>query len=299
MIIANPLYDVVFKYLLDDAEIARGLLSAILGEEVISLELKPQETASETSGNVSILRFDFKAIIKTQTGEHKKVLIELQKAKQVLDVMRFRRYLGDNYRKEDEVSNERNELEKRPLPIVTIYFLGFLLDKIPHAIVKINREYRDVITQEIVEVKEEFVELLTHDSYLIQLRRLSGKARTRLERMLQVFNPAYKTEDPHQLNFAGEVDDPLLKKMVDRLGRAIASDEIRDRMDLEDEIDRIFNREIRKAVAERDQIIEEQGQELEAERQKAESERQKAEAERQRAEDLQRQLDELKKKLGE
>ena len=31
MIIANPIYDVVFKYLLEDADIARDLLSTILG----------------------------------------------------------------------------------------------------------------------------------------------------------------------------------------------------------------------------------------------------------------------------
>ena len=93
MIIANPIYDVVFKYLLEDIEIARELLSIILGEEILSLGLKPQETTTEnTASSVSILRFDFKAIIKTNTGELKKVLIELQKAKQVLDVMRFRRY---------------------------------------------------------------------------------------------------------------------------------------------------------------------------------------------------------------
>ena len=42
MIIANPIYDVVFKYLLEDVEIARELLSTILGEEVQSVEVKPQ-----------------------------------------------------------------------------------------------------------------------------------------------------------------------------------------------------------------------------------------------------------------
>jgi hypothetical protein len=52
MIIANPIYDVVFKYLLEDIEIARDLLSTILGEEVVSLELKAQETASENTWNI-------------------------------------------------------------------------------------------------------------------------------------------------------------------------------------------------------------------------------------------------------
>ncbi len=121
MIIANPIYDVVFKYLLEDIEIARELLSIILGEDIVSVELKPQETATESpASSVHILRFDFKAVIKTQTGDLKKVLIELQKAKQGFDVMRFRRYLGDNYKKEDDVFTNKTEVEKRPLPIVTM-----------------------------------------------------------------------------------------------------------------------------------------------------------------------------------
>ena len=289
MIIANPIYDVVFKYLLEDIEIARELLSTILGEEVVSLDVKPQETAIEnTASSVSILRFDFKAIIKTKTEEHKKVLIELQKAKQAFDVMRFRRYLGDNYRKEDVVMEDNGESKKIPLPIVTIYFLGFPLDNIKNAVVKINREYRDVITQEIIEVKEDFVELLTHDSYLIQLKLLSGKSRTKLEKVLQVFSSEFKTEDKHQLNFKGDLNEPLVQKIVARLERAIASEEIRDKMDVEDEIDRMFERELKKLADEKDKIIEAKIQELEIERQKAEAERQKAEA-------LLKELEELRK----
>ena len=279
MIIANPIYDVVFKYLLEDIEIARELLSTILGEEIINLEVKPQETATENpASSISILRFDFKAIIKTKTGTLKKVLIELQKAKQMFDVMRFRRYLGDNYRKEDDVLNDNNEIEKRPLPIVTIYFLGFPLDNIKTAVVKINRDYRDVVTQDIIEVKEDFVELLTHDSYLIQLRLLVGKSRTKLEQVLRVFSPEFKTKDKHQLEFMGDLNEPLVKKMIERLGRAMASEEMRDKMDVEDEIDRIFERELKKLASEKDKIIEAKDQELEAKDQELEAERQKAEA---------------------
>ena len=287
MIIANPIYDVVFKYLLEDIEIARELLSTILGEEIIGLEVKPQETAMENqASSVSILRFDFKAVIKTQTGELKKVLIELQKAKQMFDVMRFRRYLGDNYRKEDDILHGNNDVEKRPLPIITIYFLGFPLDNIKTAVVKINREYRDVVTQELIDVKEDFVELLTHDSYLIQIRLLAGKSRTKLEQVLRVFSPEFKTKDKHQLDFMGDLDQPLVKKMVDRLGRAIASDEMRDKMDVEDEIDRIFERELNKLA----KIIEAKDQELGVKDKELEAERQKAEA-------LLKELEELRKQM--
>ena len=41
--IANPIYDSVFKHLMENQEIARGLLSRLMGVEVISLEPRPQE----------------------------------------------------------------------------------------------------------------------------------------------------------------------------------------------------------------------------------------------------------------
>ena len=315
MIIANPIYDVVFKYLLEDVEIARELLSTILGEEVQSLEVKPQETSTETSGDIHILRFDFKAVIKKPSGEISKVLIELQKAKQAFNVMRFRRYLGDNYRKEDVVHNEQGTPEKRPLPIVTIYFLGFPLNSIQSGVVKINREYRDVVTQEILDIKEEFVELLTHDSYLIQVRKLAKESRSKLERVLQIFSPIYQSpNDRHQVDFKGNTDEPLVKKMVERLGRAIASEEIRDKMDVEDELDRIFEREMGKKdeiIAAKDEIIAEkeemiaEKEEMIAEKEEMIAEKDKllieekkrAEEEIQKNLELQRQIEELKKQL--
>ena len=288
MIIANPVYDVVFKYLLEDIEIARELLSTILGEEVLTLDLKPQEIASENAtSSISILRFDFKATIVTKSGESKKVLIELQKAKQFFDVMRFRRYLGENYKKEDAVLSDNGETEMRPLPIVTIYFLGFSLDNIKSAVVKINRDYRDVVTQEILQVKEEFAELLTHDSYLIQIRELVGKSRTKLEQVLRVFSPEFKTEDKHQLDFKGDLGEPLVRKMIERLGRAIASEEIREIMDVEDEIDRIFERELGK----KDKIIAAKEEELAAKDQELAAKDQKLEV-------LLAELAELKKRSG-
>lgn len=301
MIIANPLYDIVFKYLLEDVEITRELLSAILGEEVLSVEVKPQETSTETSGDIRILRFDFKAVVKKPNGEISKILIELQKAKKAFNAMRFRRYLGDNYRKEDEVINERGLPEKRPLPIVTIYFLGFPLDSIPSGVVKINREYIDVVTQEKLDIKEEFVELLTHDSYLIQVRKLGPITRTRLERVLQIFSPIYQSpNDRHQMDFQGDTNDPLVKKMTERLGRAIANEEIREKMDVEDELERPFDRELSKKdeiIAEQEGIILEKEKLLNEEKKRAEEEKKRAEEEILKNLELQRQIEELKKQI--
>ena len=48
MTIANPIYDIVFKYLLEDLDIAKGILSTILNVEIAELTVQPQETTAET-----------------------------------------------------------------------------------------------------------------------------------------------------------------------------------------------------------------------------------------------------------
>ncbi len=281
MIIANPLYDVVFKYLLEDIDIAREILETILGEEILYLEVKPQETATEIGedGKMHILRFDFKATIESPTGETKKVLIELQKLKKSFSIMRFRRYLGNNYSKEDEVILGDGTQVKMPLPIVTIYILGFSLDKLTNAVVKVNRDYIDVLTGKKIEnIKEDFIELLTHDSFVIQVRGLPLETKTKLERVLQVFNPKFKTKDAHKLDFTDKIEEPLVEKIVARLQRAISDEEMLRKMDVEDEVEQVIERANSQSAAEiaaQKVVIKEMSQTIEAERQKAEAERQK------------------------
>jgi len=256
MLIANPIYDSVFKYLLEDTDLAREFLATILGEEIVSLEVKPQETtvemADQTSHvNIFIFRLDFKAVIRTAAGERRKILIELQKAKHLLDIMRFRRYLADNYQKADTVHGEDGARESRALPIVTIYFLGFKLAAGYPAVFKLNHQVTNVLTGEVLasRPREPFVELLNHESYTIQIPLLREGAETRLERALLVFNQEHRTEDPHQLSYAGEVGDPLVKRMVERLKRAIGDDDLRRNMDAEDEVDRTIARLLREQAA--------------------------------------------------
>ena len=96
MIIANPIYDTVFKYLMENNRIARYFVETIIDQPVESITLRPQEyvwfkplpdNASESISDefrklelLSVMRYDFLDIIRTPEG-HKKVLIEIQKAK--------------------------------------------------------------------------------------------------------------------------------------------------------------------------------------------------------------------------
>lgn len=256
MLIANPIYDVVFKYLMEDTEIARGLLSKIIGEDIIDISFQPQEyTGRSDKFEIIILRLDFKATIKTKEGKRKKVLIELQKGKNSADIMRFRKYLGDNYRKED-VSSKKT---KEALPIITIYFLGFRLANIVTSILKVNREYIDLITDEKIETKEEFVEKLTHDSYVIQIPRLKKKVRNEIERVLKVFNQSYVTDgDKKTLEFQEKdfENDALLSLIAKRLRKAATEEELLRKIEIEEEVENTIEQHIREKQQLQEEVAE-------------------------------------------
>ncbi len=155
MIIANPMYDSVFKYLMEGLEIARELLSVLLREQIKSLTVKQQKTSVELADySIAILRMDFK---------------------------------------------------------------------------------------------------------LVQIPLLKNEQQPRLEQVLSVFNQQPVSEnDPLQLNYTGTEEDPLIARMVHRLNRAASDEDVRTKMDMEDEVERSF----RTILREKDGIIEAKEQAL-------------------------------------
>ncbi len=41
MVVANPIYDTVFKFLMEDERIARTILSALLKRDIVKVEIRP------------------------------------------------------------------------------------------------------------------------------------------------------------------------------------------------------------------------------------------------------------------
>ena len=104
MIISDPIYDVVFKLLMSDTDIAKGTIGRVIGRDVLKLNLSHQEHAvrehtKEDGESITLMRMDFSALIKDEFGKEIQVLIEIQKAKLIQDLTRFRRYLGSQYLK--------------------------------------------------------------------------------------------------------------------------------------------------------------------------------------------------------
>lgn len=270
MIIANPIYDVVFKYLLEDISIAKELLSVILGQEIIELQLKPQETlVTGEGGEVKIFHLDFKALISTGDGQQKTVLIELQKAKKSYDILRFRKYLGNNYAQDEIRKNKYGDFENYALEIVTIYFLGFKLDGVEVPVLKVSRKTEDAITKKEVVAKNDFISHLTHESFMIQIPRLLHHQRNKLEEVLEVFNQENITDNLHRIDFKKLSKNLLVQKIVRRLSKAAADVEVKKIMEAEDMIARLINR----ANEEKFQETEEKIQELEEKLQASEQER--------------------------
>lgn len=249
MRIANPIYDSTFKYLLQDETAARLLIGAILGEEVVSLRPHPTEfsvpidadreadaAARPPPANLTVYRIDFAAVVETEAGERRQVLVEIQKAEYPEDIMRFRRYLGEHYAAPGNVTASEVDGRARALPLTTIYFLGHRLAHTEATVLKVGREYIDAVTGERLCEREEFVESLTHDSYVIQIPLLPDHRRNDLERLMGVFDQSRRTADRHFL----EVDEAELPAkyapVLRRLLGAAGSREVRDAMIVEDEV---------------------------------------------------------------
>ena len=261
MIIANPIYDTVFKRMMENERVAKFFIGTLLEQEIESVEVKPQEfTYIDELAGLAVFRLDFIATLRTEKGELKKVLIEIQKAKNQIDLMRFRRYLGEQYKKEDKINNENYAL-----PITTIYILGFKLPEIETACIKVERNYKDLVNKKIIDKKSDFVEKLTHDSFIVQVDRITNRYQTSLDKLLSVFEQNNFVDDNKiTKEFQHPTDTEDLKILTDILHHTGINPEERKQIEIEQEAWRSVNamfedkeRELLNKLKEKDKIIEE------------------------------------------
>ncbi len=212
MIIANPMSDYVFKYLMSNEKLAKKVLSVILDKEVVHLRPMPQEITVRTGKGKQRLtqyRMDFRAVIRDKSGREEEVMLELQKSKLPTNILRFRSYLGWVYAGQQEAEKKKkapvSTVEEPaapygPLPIITIYILGYNLRDIPYAAIKVNQRVIDLLTGQEAEIESrDFLDLLTHTTYVIQTQRLPEEVRTPLERLLMLFDQRYVGPRPFEL----------------------------------------------------------------------------------------------------
>ena len=163
--VANPIYDTVFKYLMEDERIARTILSALLQKDVLSVEMRPQEFADDKNGKISLYRIDFGATVREKDGTEHRILIELQKSSADGETLRFRQYLGFQYNSPENVGNDGFSI-----PMVTIYLLGHMVGDIEEPVVYVYRKTFDHNGREVTKgLPNPFIDSLTHDSIIVQM----------------------------------------------------------------------------------------------------------------------------------
>lgn len=238
--IANPLYDVVFKYLMEDERIARTILSALLKREIVHVEMRPQEfvgTRDEPDfPGITLYRIDFSATVIEDNGKENLLLIELQKTWLPTETRRFRRYLAYQYDRKENMTLSDGRFAP---PMVTVYLLGHCLGDIEVPVLYVKRQYLDYDDKVVTKgLPNPFVDSLTHESVIVQLPLLHGKVHTRIEKVLSVFDQTHVTPGDRRLL---EIDNSLydgdeyMQPIVRRLLEAGCDSKIRYDMHVEED----------------------------------------------------------------
>ncbi|MBQ0049248.1 MAG: hypothetical protein KBT12_03270 [Bacteroidales bacterium] len=236
--VANPIYDAVFKYLVEDARVARTLLSALLKKEVVEVEFRRHEYSNGARDKISMFRIDFAAQVRQEDGTTKLVLIELQKTWLETETLRFRQYLATQYASAENILKDTNSVEYG-IPMVTVYLLGHRLGDIDVPVLYVNHDSFDYDGNKVTKgIPDPFVESLVHDSIIVQIPLLHGRVNNRLDAVLSVFDQTQKDRNNRQVlnidesHYDGDED---MQHLLRRLLSAASDVKVRQDMNVEEE----------------------------------------------------------------
>ena len=235
--VANPLYDAVFKYLMEDDRIAKTILSALLKKKVVDVKIRRNEYANLTRReSISMFRIDFAATVLDEDNQPHLMLIELQKTWLPTETLRFRRYLALQYNNEENMRKE--EHGKYAIPMVAIYLLGHCVGEIEEPVIYVNHHAYNYDGKKVeAGIPDPFVESLQHDSIIVQIPLLHGRVNNRLEKVLCLFDQTNVADNKKVIKvddkqFEGDND---MEYIVRRLQSAAADPDMRYQMNAEDE----------------------------------------------------------------
>jgi flagellar biosynthesis GTPase FlhF len=320
MEIANPMYDVVFKYLMEDNAVAITFLSALTEMDIVSLQPLPQELSLDADGdrergvkpfgrNLSIYRLDYSARIRNRDGEEKIIIVEIQQKKVQGQQMRFRKYLGKQYENDTFVKKVKTPTGREydiGIPILAIYFIGEQLEGFRDApIVLIRPSALERYSQHRLDGTNAFVEALFHEGIIINVSFLGRDGRDGLEVLLSIFSPLNKTTNPQIMSVQETKFMEKYQPILRRLRAATQDKEVRNKMTVEDDFleemeryERNYEEMLFKMKEVRQREEEAQRKEEEAQRKEEEAQRKEEEAQR-KEEEAQRKEEEAQRKEEE
>ncbi len=297
IIIPNPIYDVVFRYLMEDPESAMIVLSTLINEKIIRLELEPQThtqkkvnplhlTDPTTGDDLRLFHLDFTAIVELPDGSEEMIMIELQKASQPDDIFRFKRYISSNFlRKQVKEIIHPTTLEvttiNKPIRLIPIFILNFRIEnEINDLLIRTNRIKTGVFKNKPLEKANEFIDNLSYDMLVVQLPNLHNIAESdyqndeykkKLFILLKLFDQKSKVKNnEHRLRLIRKFFPGFLDRVIKRLQAADSNNPgLEEQLHAEDEILKVLVDNanqitfLKEGISEKIKAIEEQNKAIE------------------------------------
>jgi hypothetical protein len=263
IIIPNPIYDVVFRYLMEDPESAMIVLSTLINEKITSLQLERQTHAQKneietkisdpkSKKEIHLFHLDFTATIELPDGGEELIMIELQKASEPDDIFRFKRYISKNFQKKHEkeiIHPVSHTVEKilKPIRLIPIFILNFRIEnEINDLLIRKNRIKTGVFKNNTLQKTNEFIDNLSCDILVVQLPNLHNITESEYEHdeykkklfaLLKLFDQNSKLRhNDHRIRLVRSFFPISLKPVINRLQWAVADFyEIDEHMFAEDE----------------------------------------------------------------
>ena len=240
--VVNPIYDTVFKYIMQDEKVAKVLIGNILKTKVVSIQMNNNEYAAMLPDGNKVFKLDFSATISDKDGKHQLVHIEVQKALEEGEIMRFRSYLGAIYMDStkkylETIQNPKTQEEitvEHPLPIHSIYILGHELgDGLSESVMHGENIFKDQDGNIIqIPANNDYINGLTHTVTFVIAPLTKKNVKTHLDRLLTIFSDI--TPNSQEIELDEYYDDSEdYRTLMRALQRASADKQLRGNLDLE------------------------------------------------------------------
>ena len=240
--VVNPIYDTVFKYIMQDEKVAKVLIGNILKTKVVSIQMNNNEYAAMLPDGNTVFKLDFSATILDRNGKHQLVHIEVQKALEEGEIMRFRHYLGAIYmdatkKYQETITNPKTNKTitvEHPLPIHTIYILGHQLgDGLSESVMHGENIFKDQDGNIIqIPTNNDYINGLTHTVTFVVAPLTKKNVKTHLDRLLSIFSECEPNKEEIEIDeYFDDSDD--YRTLMKALQKASVDQQLRGNLELE------------------------------------------------------------------
>ena len=279
MLIANPIYDTIFKFLMDDNESAKIILSTLLNVDIEELTATTtiQSYLGEDEKNWGfgkLSHLDYAAQVLKPDGSKENILIELQKADLPSDFYRFRLYITEKFKKSHSTIKKENTTIHTPIKFIPIFILNFEIEnEICDLVIQTNKMVKGVLKDTILKNPVSFLDDLMYDLTIVQIPHITNidvekikddAHKLELYKLFKLFDQNAKTQnDEYKLEIKEKIPSKYTR-LVKRLQHEhLNSFEIKNQLIEEDtrilDIKNMLNQKIQfqKTIEEKEKTIEE------------------------------------------